>query len=347
VSDGTHRWGATLATALVVAVAGGLVGAGIAHQLGGGDGRAGKVAADVRSALVDVNISLTGGAQAAGTGIVLSSSGEVLTNNHVIAGASDVSVTDIGNGRTYDAEVVGYDRSRDVAVLRLHGASALATAALGDSSQAALGDRVRAVGNAGGTGGAPSTASGRITAFDRSITASDEVSSTSERLSGLIQVDAPLKPGDSGGALVDRDGRVIGMNTAASRAFAFGSSSREGYAIPIEDALSIVRQIESGHGSSEIHVGPTAFIGVQIDPSGAPGSGVPVGDVVDGAPAQKAGLAAGAVITSFDGRPVDSTETLASILVGHHPGDRVGLGWTDASGEAHTATIDLAEGAPA
>jgi S1-C subfamily serine protease len=334
----------TFVTALVVALAGGLVGGGIARQLQARGGSHEHVAADVRSALVDVNLDLAGGGAAAGTGIVLTSSGEILTNNHVIAGASTIRVRDVGDGRTYDASVLGYDRARDVALIRLRGASGLRTAALGESTGVSVGDPVRAVGNAGGAGGAPRSTTGQITGLDRTITASDDISSTSEQLHGLIQVDAPMQPGDSGGALVDRDNRVIGMNTAASKNFAFGGASREGYAIRIEDALTIVHRIESGHGTSEIHVGPTAFIGVQVSPSA--GYGVDVGGVIDGTPAQHAGLAAGDVITSLDARPVDSTETLARILVGHHPGDEVTLGWTDTVGERHTATIHLAEGAP-
>ena len=157
------------------------------------------IAAKVSPALVDINsIFSYQSAQGAGTGIVLTSNGEILTNNHVIDGATKISVTDIGNGKTYNAAVVGYDSTHDIAVLQLQGASGLKTATLGDSSKAAVGESVVAIGNAGGTGGTPSNAGGSIVALNQSITASDSLDGASEQLSGLIQVNAGIQPGDSG-----------------------------------------------------------------------------------------------------------------------------------------------------
>ena len=184
----------------------------------GGPSDVGSIAAKVAPALVDVNSTFGyQGAQGAGTGVVLSSTGEILTNNHVIDGATKISVTDVGNGKTYDATVVGYDASHDVAVLQLHGASGLQTAKLGDSAAAAVGDPVVAIGNAGGTGGTPTSAGGSITALGQSITASDELGGTSEQLSGLIQVNANVQAGDSGGSLVNSAGQVIGIDTSRFR----------------------------------------------------------------------------------------------------------------------------------
>ncbi|MBJ7291470.1 MAG: trypsin-like peptidase domain-containing protein, partial [Williamsia sp.] len=138
----------------------------------------------------------------AGTGIVLSSTGEVLTNNHVISGATSITATDLGNGRTYPATVVGYDRKSDVAVVKLTGASGLTTAPLGDSDAVKVGDAIVGVGNAGGGGGNPTAAPGRVTDLDQSITASDESTGSAEQLTGLIQIAANIQPGDSGGPLV-------------------------------------------------------------------------------------------------------------------------------------------------
>ena len=158
-------------------------------------------------------------ATAAGTGIVLTSTGEVLTNNHVIEGATSIKVTDIGNGKSYTATVVGYDATQDVAVLHLQGASGLTTASLGDSATVQAGDRVVALGNAEGKGGTPSVATGMVTALNQSIIASDGLSGVNEQLSGLIESNARIKPGDSGGPAGqrlrsgDRDGhrRVLGV----------------------------------------------------------------------------------------------------------------------------------------
>ena len=177
-----------------------------------------QIAAKVSPGLVDV-VSTLGdeNGQAAGTGMVLTSNGEVLTNNHVIDGATSISVTDIGNGHTYKATVVGYDKTKDIAVLQLQNASGLQTVTFGDSSTVTVGQQVVAIGNAEGKGGQPSVVTGSVTALNQSITASDEGSaSNSEQLSGLIQTNAPIQPGDSGGPLVNSAGQVIGIDTAAS-----------------------------------------------------------------------------------------------------------------------------------
>ena len=139
--------------------------------------------------------------------MVLTSSGEILTNNHVIAGATSIRVTDIGNGKTYSASVVGYDETLDIAVLQLQGASGLQTISIGNSSTAAIGETVIGIGNAGGTGGTPSAASGAVTALDQSITASDEADGSSEQLANLIEMNADIQAGDSGGPLVNSSGR--------------------------------------------------------------------------------------------------------------------------------------------
>ena len=239
---------------------------------------ASQIAQRVDPALVDV-VSTEGdqGAVAAGTGIVLTSNGTVLTNNHVIRGATSIKVTDVGNGRSYTAKVVGYDATKDVAVIQLQNASGLTTASLGDSSSVQSGDSVTALGNAGGKGGTPSVATGTVTALNQGITASDDGSgANSEQLTGLIETNADIQPGDSGGALVNSYGQVIGMNTAASSGTQFqsesGQSAVQAYAIPIDKAESIAKQIEGGQDSSTVHIGATAFLGIETDGSNSSGS---------------------------------------------------------------------------
>ena len=327
-----------------------------------------QIASRVSPGLVDVTSTLGyAGATAMGTGIVLTSNGEVLTNNHVINGATSVSVTDIGNGKTYKATVVGYDASHDVAVLQLSGASGLTTATTGDSSTVQVGDKVVGIGNAGGKGGTPSVAAGTVTALNQSITASDEGSSSSEQLSGLIETNADIQAGDSGGPLVNSHGQVIGVDTAASSGssdpfggFGDNGSSNSGqqtttqaFAIPINTALSIANQIESGHASTTVHIGTTAFLGVEIAPTGQQGSGsfgssgssgVQIAGVQSGTPAANAGLSQGDVITSVAGQSVNSGTDIQQVLASHHPGDKVSISWTDAYGQSHTATVTLAAG---
>jgi S1-C subfamily serine protease len=316
-----------------------------------------QIAAKTDPGLVDV-VSTLGyqQAEAAGTGMVLTSSGEVLTNNHVISGATSIKVTDIGNGQTYTAKVVGYAQTKDIAVLQLQGASGLKTVNLGDSSTAAVGQSVTALGNAGGKGGIPSVVTGKITGLNASITASDAGSGTSEQLSGMINDDANIQPGDSGGPLVNSSGQIIGINTAASQQTGFQIQSgqqdqTQAFAIPINEALSLARQIEAGQASTTVHIGTTGFLGVEVlSASQAESEGVPSGrgalleGSLPGSGAQNAGLGQGDVITSVDGKSVTSPAGLQAAMEQHHPGDNVTIGWTDQSGQSHSATIRLANG---
>ena len=357
-----------------------------------------QIAARVDPGLVDV-VSTDGDQQATseGTGIVLTSNGEVLTNNHVINGATSIKVTDIGNGKTYTAKVVGYDASQDVAVIQLQNASGLTIASLGNSSSVQTGDSVVALGNAEGKGGTPSVAAGTVTALNQSITASDELSGASEQLTGLIQDNANIQPGDSGGSLVNSYGQVIGMDTAASSASSGSSESpfqspsgqcgqsgqsapEQAYAIPINEAVSIAQQIEAGTTSTDIHIGATAFLGVEIQSasessgSGAGGqsgfggfggfggqsgsdgsqsgsdggqsstSGVSLAGALAGSPAANAGLGEGDEITAIGGQSVSTAQDLSQALVKYHPGDSVSVTWVDQDGQSQTSTLTLASG---
>lgn len=299
------------------------------------------IAAKVNRAVVDVNTVLGyENAQAAGTGVVIGSSGLVLTNNHVVAGATSITVTRVTDGRQYQASVVGYDRTEDIAVVQMKGASGLPSAAIGDATKVKLGDPVLAIGNAGGTGGTPTVAEGTVSALNRSITASDQSSGTSEQLTGLIEVAANIQSGDSGGPLVNSAGQVIGINTAASTGFHYQSNSGVGFAIPINQAMTIGRQITAGRASTKVHIGATAFLGVQVGSgNGTGGSGAPVVGVLSGTPADAAGIAEGDVITSVNGTTVDSPNALTTILDGHHPGDPLRVEWVSAQGQRHAATI--------
>jgi len=339
-----------------------------------------QIASRVDPGIVDVTSTLGfQNATAKGTGIVLTSNGEILTNNHVINGATSVNVTDVGNGKTYKATVVGYDESHDIAVLQLSGASGLTTATTGDSSTVKVGDGVVALGNAGGAGGTPAVAAGSVTALNQSITASDESSGSSEQLTGLIETNADIQAGDSGGPLVNSHAQVIGIDTAASTSFQFGDggnggnggfggfgnggsgssgsgssgsgssgssgSATQGFAIPINTALSIAKQIEGGQGSSTVHVGPTAFLGLEIAGTNQGfAQGVQLAGTQSGTPAAEAGLGQGDVVTALDGKSVSTGTDITEILVGHHPGDKVSIAWTDTGGQSHTATLTLGTG---
>jgi S1-C subfamily serine protease len=282
------------------------------------------------------------GGHAAGTGMVLTSSGEVLTNNHVIRGATTIRVVVPRTGRSYAAKVVGYDVADDVAVLKVS-ASNLRTVEIG-SAGVKLGQAVKAVGNAGGTGSLVS-ASGVVTGIARAITVSDEQGSRA-RLTGLIETNAALRPGDSGGPLFDAAGKVVGMDTAASSGYGFQDvASNDGYAIPIRKAVTIAGHIVNGEASARIHVGGTAFLGVALEPDAYGYSGAVVARVVPGGPAAGAGLVEGDVIVSFAGRAVTSPATVSTAIATKKPGQRIQIVYADQGG-SHSTTVTLASGPP-
>ena len=227
-----------------------------------------KVQKKVDPGLVDIIATLKYNSETAeGTGMVISSGGLVLTNNHVIDQATAVRVALVTNSnQSYSAKVVGYDATDDVALLQLEGASSLPTESFGNSSQVSLGTPVLALGNADGRGGAK-PAQGIINALDRSIQASDEGSNSTENLRHMLQTNARIQQGDSGGALANNAGQVIGMITAANT----GTSSQTGssggtlgFAIPVNSALTIARQIAAGRASATVSIGLPGFLGVEV-----------------------------------------------------------------------------------
>jgi S1-C subfamily serine protease len=312
---------------------------------GGGSGStssSGSATAAQEVGVVDIDTVLGyQNGEAAGTGLILTSTGEVLTNNHVVDGATSVQVTVVSTGKSYRATVVGTDPTQDVAVLQLHGASGLQTVKT-DSSAVSVGEQVTGVGNAGGVGGTPSAASGTVSATDQTITASDESGANSETLHGLIQDNADIQAGDSGGPLFNGANKVVGMDTAAESTPS--GTTGVGYAIPIATALHVAQQIESGQASSTITIGNPAFLGVSMEPDGLGGSGAVVQDVLPGTPAAQSGLTAGDVITSVGGQAVSSASDLQSALSGYRPGQQVTITWTDGSGQSQSATVTLAQG---
>jgi len=276
--------------------------------------------------------------EAAGTGIVLTSDGEILTNNHVVEGSTEVAVTIAATGKTYTADVVGTDATNDIAVLHLQNASGLTVADLDTSDSVAIGDAITGVGNAEGQGYL-SAAEGQVTALDQQITVADELSGEGKTLDGLIETDAAIVSGDSGGPLFDADGEVIGIDTAASS----NTQDPTGYAIPIADAIDIARQIESGVETNTVTIGLPAFLGVQLGSTTSVG-GVTIGGAIEGTAAERAGLTAGDTITAIDGTAVTTGNALSSAIAAHDPGDSVTITWTDTVGETQSATVVLTEG---
>lgn len=242
--------------------------------------------------------------------------------------------------------VLGYDAADDVALLQLKNASGLATLTLGDSSRVSTGDAVTAIGNALGAG-TPEVTTGIVVALNQSITATDASGANPEQLDGLIQTNASLQPGDSGGPLIDGQGRVVGMNTAIDTALQRRrqpAGSSQSYAVPINKAMTIARQIESGQQSGTVHIGGSGYLGVSMTSALTSSGAAQVAAVEPGSPAESAGIAAGDIIQSLDGQTVDSSATLLSMMANRRPGDRVQVGWADQSGATHKATVTLEPG---
>jgi S1-C subfamily serine protease len=336
---------------------------------GSGPLNAAALLAKVDPGVVDIDSTLQYNDESAeGTGMVISSGGLILTNNHVIDEATSIRVTEVTSGQSYPAKVVGYDSTDDVAVLQLQtssggAVSGLKTITLGNSSSVQLGAPVLAIGNAGGRGGTPSSAQGIINAEGRSIQASDNGNSP-ESLHDMLQTNAPIEEGDSGGPLVNASGAAIGMDTAANSP---GDNSQQGattgFAIPINNALAIAREIIAGQASKTVHLGDDGFIGVSAVTDGvsctassgpgsqggssSPSSGAPAGayicDVYPNTPAATAGLIQGDVITAVNGTSISSASGLTTYLAAKHPGDKLTVTFIDANGNSQTTSVTLGE----
>jgi S1-C subfamily serine protease len=301
----------------------------------------GQSARTVRTGVVLVDANLGHGNRTEGTGIVLTRDVEVLTNNHVIEGATSVRVTVPETGRAYRADILGYDVRVDAAVLKLrraHGLRLAPTVPLAPR----VGQEVLAV---GGSTGTLRYSVGHITGLHQSVTANDETGG-SESLRGLIEFDAGVQPGDSGGPLFDVLGNVLGVDTAGLTKSNFFDSARrdhESYAIPIGDALGVAHRIETGLSSATLHVGATAFLGIELDPT-ATRAGAVVAESVAGSPAARIGLGPGARITTVDGQTITEPQRLVTVLLAKRPGDSLALVWRDRTGGTHSASVKLEAG---
>jgi S1-C subfamily serine protease len=231
---------------------------------GGGTGNAEQqVVNKVEPGLVIVNTTMQyNGEAGAGTGMVINPDGLVLTNNHVIEDSTKITATVAATGKTYPAAVIGYDKTADIALIQLQGADGLRTVPVGNSAAVKNGEQVVALGNAEGQG-TVIPAAGQVTGTGKSITAADQGgTAATETLHGMIQVSAGIVPGDSGGPLSTAAGQVIGMDTAGDSVSLAQQQTATGYAIPIDTALSVARQIAAGHASSAVTIGYPPFIGI-------------------------------------------------------------------------------------
>lgn len=331
-----------------------------------------KVAAEVDPSVVDVTTTLDpleGGGSGAGTGMIMSRTGQIVTNNHVVQGADTVRVTVPGQG-SHPASVVGTDPAADVALLQVAGLSGPPTVRFATSSKATVGTPVVAIGNALGLGGSPTVTDGIISAINRSITAADETGSNQETLHHLLQTDAPIAPGNSGGPLVNASGEVVGMNTAAASSGTSGSSV--GFAIPANTVRQVAEELASHKDLPGLVYGRQPFLGVEVVDSSQVGSGlnpfgpfgnpfgfgfgfgpvettpngtpgVVVSAVDPNSPAAKAGIGTGDVITAVEGQSTPTTTELSKVIDAHSPGQTVSVTLSTSSGNK-TLNVTLGAG---
>jgi putative serine protease PepD len=371
----SRQW---IGVALIAAVIGALVGAGvtaIADHNDNGDGNVtihesnaapgaatlGNVSIvalvkKVEPAVVSIDVKADG-SEDQGTGMILTANGEVITNNHVIelytqsGNSGTITVTEYGQTKAEPATLIGYDATKDVALLRITNASNLPTVTFGSSTKAEVGDAVVAIGNALGlAAGTPTVTQGIVSALGRSVTAGGEGTSQ-ENLQNLIQTDAAINPGNSGGPLIDTAGQVIGMNTAVAGTSDAGQAQNIGFAIPIAQVESLISALEKG-GSQASGGG---YLGVDITTMTSslrqqygftPTAGAVVLDVIPGSPAAKAGLAQGDVIVDVGFTAITSAEQLQNTIEKDKPGQNITITYYEGTNK-HMATVTLGNQAEA
>ena len=352
------RWRAWLPVAIVAALIGGAIGAGVTaianNDHSGGNGAltihesnaapgaavlSGSVTIPqlvnrVIPAVVSIDVK-SGGNEDEGTGMIITSGGEVITNNHVIelysqgGNTGSITVTEYGQTKALPATLIGYDQSKDVALLKINSASGLPTVTFGNSSKAVVGDAVVAIGNALGlSAGTPTVTQGIVSALGRSVTAGG-VGTQTETLQNLIQTDAAINAGNSGGPLIDTAGQVIAMNTAVAGTSSDGTSSQNiGFAIPIVQVESLLPGLQkggqAGSGGGYLGVDITTLTPALRQQYGfTPTTGAVILTVVSGSPAAKAGLVQGDVIVNIAGKPITSAEDLQKVIQDSKPGETV------------------------
>ncbi|MDQ6909899.1 MAG: trypsin-like peptidase domain-containing protein, partial [Actinomycetota bacterium] len=311
---------------------------------------------DIRSILAKVepavvSISTQGFAQGnffevvpsegAGTGMIITAEGDVLTNAHVVAGANRIKVKLSTGEKVYDASVLGSDTSADVALVRIQGVSNLPTVELGKSSEIQVGDQVVAIGNALALPGGPTVTAGIVSALDRSL------GGRSDMLEHLIQTDAAINPGNSGGPLVNPNGQVVGMNTAVIQSAGSGEGAQNiGFAIATDTIRPLVDSLRKGGGQT---TGGRAFLGVST--TGVTDqirqrfglkatSGALVTNVTPGTAAAQGGLKEGDVLTKIDGKDIASVGDVSSAVLARQPGDKVEIEWQRGD-QKQSATVTL------
>ncbi len=275
------------------------------------------VAATVAPSVVTVSATIGAGGglgEAVGTGVIISADGEILTNAHVIAGAQDVRVRFAGNTEPVAATIVAADPGNDLALLRVDIDADLPAVTITDPASIRIGDPVVAIGFALDLDGDPSVTLGIVSALDRTLTISNE-----DSLDGLIQTDAAISSGNSGGPLVNAAGELVGINTAVAESDIEVAATNVGFAIgaaEINEVLQLLRE-----GGERV----PGFLGVRLADRVDGGLGALVAEVTPGSPAADAGLRVSDVVVAIDDQPINGSGGLVGVIRDHRPGDEVSI----------------------
>jgi putative serine protease PepD len=291
-------------------------------------------AAAVLPSTVDIQVTLAQGTSE-GSGIVLTADGDVLTNNHVVDGATGAITVTLSDGSQHAATVVGTSPSYDLAVVKVQGVSGLTPATLGASADLQVGQEVVAIGSPQGLEG--TVTSGIISALDRTVAVQTEDGSAV--VYNGLQTDASINPGNSGGPLVDLQGHVVGIDSAEATTGSSNGTTQSGsiglgFAIPIDQAKRVAQELMNGGTATK----PT--LGVTGNAATSSGDGAQLATVVAGSPAAQAGLAAGDIVTAVDGAKVEDFADLIARIGAHAPGDKVTL-TVGAAGSSRTVAVTL------
>ncbi len=270
----------------------------------------GKVIDHIAPSVVTISADMDGG-QSVGTGVIVSSDGEILTNGHVVNGATQIRVRLAGETEPREARLLATDPGNDLALLRMSG-DGFDAAVFADPDSIRLGDEVVAIGFALGLDGDPSVTLGIISALDRTI------GTEGAFLDGLIQTDAAISSGNSGGPLVNARGEVVGINTAVARDTATSAATNIGFAISVKEALPVIEELRAQSGGDPRAEG---YLGVELDDRRDGGQGAVVTSVQDGTPAAAAGVESGDLVVAADGAAIDGATGLIAAIRDLQPGD--------------------------
>lgn len=278
-----------------------------------------KAAAVIAPSIVTID-SVSSSSEAVGTGIIVTSDGEIVTNNHVVEGATSVRVRLRGQTEPIIADVLGTDPSNDLALIKLRNASGLTAATFADPASLAVGDQVVAVGYALALDGDPTVTTGIISALNRTFTIDENTI-----LNGLIQTDTAISSGNSGGPLINMKGEVVGINTAVATSDSNSAANNIGFSIGVKEVVRVVGILREQSADKTGTQRGQGFLGIRLGSRTDGGSGAVIGEITSGSPAAKAGLRVNDVVLEVNGQTIDGDAALVAIIRDSAPGDKISI----------------------